>query len=71
MTTQQQIEKLEKELAELKEKARCEEEALYKKAKEEREKELQSIKDAIESYNKKYGANLGLSFGLSIADLLW
>lgn len=60
ITTAQKIERLEKEIAELRKQERLEKETERKKAKAEREAELQKIKDALNEFNKKYNDTLCL-----------
>jgi hypothetical protein len=59
-TTAEQIKRLEQELATLKEKERVEREEAKKKAKAEREGDLQKIKTALDEFNKKYNDTLCL-----------
>ena len=59
-TTAEQIKRLEQELAALKEKERVEREEAKKKAKAEREGDLQKIKNALDEFNKKYNDTLCL-----------
>lgn len=59
-TTAEQIKRLEQELATLKEKERVEKEEAKKKAKAEREGDLQKIKTALDEFNKKYNDTLCL-----------
>ena len=58
--TAEQIKKLEQELAALKEKERKEREEAKKKAKADREGDLQKIKTALDEFNKKYNDTLCL-----------
>lgn len=60
LTTEQKINRLEQELAALREKARVEKEENAKKARAEREQDLQKIKDALDEFNKKYNDTLWL-----------
>lgn len=60
ITTAQKIERLEKEIAELRKQERLEKETERKKARAEREAELQKIKDALNEFNKKYNDTLCL-----------
>ena len=59
-TTAEQIKRLEQELTTLKEKERVEREEAKKKAKAEREGDLQKIKTALDEFNKKYNDTLCL-----------
>lgn len=59
-TTAEQIKRLEQELAALKEKERVEREEAKKKAKAEREGDLQKIQTALDEFNKKYNDTLCL-----------
>ena len=59
-TTAEQIKRLEQELAALKEKERVEREEAKKKARAEREGDLQKIKTALDEFNKKYDDTLFL-----------
>ena len=63
LTRAQKIERLEKELADLREQERTEQEELRRKAKEERQNDLQNIQNAITEYNKKYNDTLGIYIG--------
>lgn len=57
-TTEQKIERLEKELADLREKAAIEKEETAKKVRVEREQDLQKIKEMLEEFNRKYDDEL-------------
>jgi len=59
-TTAEQIKRLEQELATLRDKERLEREEAQKKAKAEREGDLQKIKTALDEFNKKYNDTLCL-----------
>ena len=61
MNTQEQIEQLEKQLSELKEKARIEHEEAQKKRNAERDAELMSIMNQIKDFNKKYDDHISLA----------
>lgn len=60
MSTREQIEQLEKELAELRDKERVECEAARKKAAEERDGDLLALMAKVKAFNKKYGENMRL-----------
>lgn len=60
MSTREQIEQLEKELAELRDKERVEREEARKKAAEERDSDLLALMAKVEAFNKKYGENMRL-----------
>lgn len=57
-TTTEQINRLEQELAALKEKERAEKEEARKKASEDKGKELTAIKNAVAAFNEKHGDDL-------------
>lgn len=54
MSTTQQIERLEKELAELRKQEQIEKEEVAKKVAEERDKDLSDILNSIKAFNEKY-----------------
>lgn len=58
LTTAQKIERLEKELAELRDKDRIEREAAYKKAVEERDNDLLALMREVERFNKKHNEKM-------------
>ena len=60
LTTEQKIERLEKELAQLREQERAEKEEAKAKAKQEREADLNKIKALLDEFNKKYNDTLCL-----------
>lgn len=61
ISTTEKIERLEKELAQLKEKERKEKEEAQKKAEAERDADLLAIMDSIKAFNKKHGESIALS----------
>ena len=58
LTTAEKIERLEKELAELRDKDRIEREAAYKKAVEERDNDLLALMREVERFNKKHNEKM-------------
>lgn len=54
LTTEQKIERLEKELADLRSKQLAEKEEAAKKKRAERDADLQRIHDLLDEFNKKY-----------------
>lgn len=60
MSTREQIEQLEKELAELRDKERVECEKAHKKAAEERDSDLLALMTKVKAFNKKYNENMRL-----------
>lgn len=68
-TTAEQINRLEQELAALKEKERKEKEEAQKKAEAERDADLLAIMDSIKAFNKKHGESIALSTAKSAQGL--
>ena len=60
LTTAQKIERLEKELAELRDKERAEREEARKKTAVERDRDLLALIAKVEAFNKKYGEKMRL-----------
>ena len=60
MTIEEKIKAAEQELENLKAEKKATEEAKRKKTNEEMKKELESIKESISAFNKKYGTNLAV-----------
>ena len=60
-TTAEQINRLEQELAALKEKERAEKEEAKKKADAERDADLLAIMNSIKEFNKKHGEDIALT----------
>ena len=60
LTLTEKIKRLEEELADLKEQEKIEREEAKRKAKEEKNNDLQKIKDALAEFNKKYNDTLCL-----------
>lgn len=60
LTTQQKIERLEKELADLRDKDRIEREEASKRKETERRADFEKLKNAVQDYNKKYGEKIVL-----------
>jgi transcription elongation GreA/GreB family factor len=60
-TTAEQINRLEQELAALKEKERAEKEEAKKKADAERDADLLAIMNSIKVFNEKYGEDIALT----------
>lgn len=60
ISTAEKIARLEKELAQLREKERAEKEEERAKAKAERKADLNKIKDAVKDFNKKHDENFKL-----------
>lgn len=61
LTTQQKIEQLERELADLRDKDRIEREEASKRKENERRADFEKLKKAIQEYNNKYGEKLVIS----------
>lgn len=61
LTTQQKIEQLERELADLRDKDRIEREEASKRKEIERRNDFEKLKKAIQEYNNKYGEKLVIS----------
>lgn len=59
-TIEEKIRATEKELEKLKAEKKAIEEAERNKTNEEMKKELESIKESISAFNKKYGTNLAV-----------
>lgn len=60
MSTREQIEQLEKELAELRDKERVECEEARKKAAEERDSDLLALMAKVKAFNEKYDESMVL-----------
>lgn len=61
LTTQQKIERLERELADLRDKDRIEREEASKRKENERRADFEKLKNAVRDYNKKYNEKIALS----------
>lgn len=61
LTTQQKIERLERELADLRDKDRIEREEASKRKETERRTDFEKLKNAVRDYNKKYDEKIALS----------
>lgn len=61
LTTQQKIERLERELADLRDKDRIEREEASKRKETERRADFEKLKNAVRDYNKKYDEKIALS----------
>lgn len=60
-TTTEQINRLEQELAALKEKERAEKEEAQKKANAERDADLLAIMNSVKAFNEKHGEHIALT----------
>ena len=60
ISTTEKIARLEKELAQLREQERAEKEEAKAKARQEREADLNTIKNLLDEFNKKYNDTLCL-----------
>lgn len=60
LTTQQKIERLERELADLRDKDRIEREEASKRKEIERRADFEKLKKAVREYNNKYGEKITL-----------
>lgn len=60
LTTQQKIERLERELADLRDKDRIEREEASKRKEAERRADFEKLKNAVQDYNIKYGEKIVL-----------
>lgn len=60
LTTQQKIERLERELADLRDKDRIEREEASKRKEAERRADFEKLKNAVQDYNNKYGEKIAL-----------
>lgn len=60
-TTTEQINRLEQELAALKEKERAEKEEARKKADAERDADLLAIMNSVKAFNEKHGEHIALT----------
>lgn len=61
LTTQQKIERLERELADLRDKDRIEREEASKRKETERRADFEKLKNVVRDYNKKYDEKIALS----------
>ena len=73
MNTQEQIEQLEKQLSELKEKARIEREEAQKKYNAERDSDFRALEKQVNDFNQKYDEHIGISFNKdsSLGKSIW
>lgn len=62
-TTEQKIERLEKELADLREKARTEKEEADAKTRAERDADFRALEKQVKDFNQKYDEKVVLSIG--------